>query len=133
MAGLFEIMAGLGGQGLKLRNPQQGILGNVGNIAYDQQMFPIDMRRPMLMNPGGSFSTEESFTAQIGDKYYNIPSIWNGRRLTEDEAFKRALVAFRHGAQFPNFKSLDDAIKAAESRSRLIGTLRESDFQRIKK
>jgi len=79
--------------------------------------------RPILHNPDGSISTEESIT--ITDPRLNagaptnIPSIWNGRRTaSEDEAIAAALAS---GQQFQSFPTIDDAVAAAKARSEGLG------------
>lgn len=79
--------------------------------------------RPMLPNPDGSVSTEESIT--ITDPRVNngaptnIPSIWNGQRYeNEGDAVAQALAS---GQQFQSFPSIDEAVAAARARSEALG------------
>lgn len=82
--------------------------------------------RPMLPNPDGSVSTEESVTVTHprlnGGRPTNIPSIWNGRRFDpetqEDQIVEEAL---RSGQAFPSFNSIEEAVSAAQARSDALG------------
>jgi hypothetical protein len=73
---------------------------------------------PALVNSDGSHSTELSITVTNpklnGGRPTNIPSLWNRKVLDEDSAVNEALKSKR---QFPSFTSIDEAVKAAESRS----------------
>lgn len=88
----------------------------------------LDMERPKLGNSDGSFSTERTITidAQTPNgvvRWYNIPTIVGGKRLSEDEATD----LFFKGQNPPvgDFESLDRALEAARSRSDAIGNLRK--------
>lgn len=78
--------------------------------------------RPMLANPDGSVSTEESITITDerlnGGRPTNIPSIWGGKRRSDEDAITEAL---RSGQTFPSFTSIPAAVAAAEARSRELG------------
>jgi hypothetical protein len=79
--------------------------------------------RPMIQNPDGTVSTEESITITDprinGGAPTNIPSIWGGRRtVSEDEAIEEAL---RSGQSFDAFPSIDAAVAAAQERSNMLG------------
>ncbi len=67
----------------------------------DPAGFPIDINRPALQNPDGSYSTEKTITVGFGDRYYNIPTIWDGVELPSDGAVLMAKDALRRGVQFP--------------------------------
>jgi len=43
-----------------------------------------------VMNADGSISTIFQFPAEHGGKFYNIPTVWDGKILSADEAKKRA-------------------------------------------
>lgn len=88
--------------------------GNIG--------APIDTTRPRLENPDGSFSTEETITIDMDGRFFNIPTIVNGRRISEDEAIR----LFEQGQNQPvgEFGSLREATRAARARTNEIGRVR---------
>ncbi len=90
----------------------------------DPAGFPIDINRPALQNPDGSYSTEKTITVGFGDRYYNIPTIWDGVELPSDGAVLMAKDALRRGVQFPNFRSLTEAVTAAPLRSQAVDKAR---------
>ncbi len=73
---------------------------------------------PARKNADGTISTEVSITVtdkRLNDgKPTNIPSLWEGKEVSEDEAVKRAL---KSGKQYQSFATIDDAVKAAQERS----------------
>jgi hypothetical protein len=73
---------------------------------------------PARMNPDGSYSTELSVTVTDprlnGGRPTNIPSLWKGKEVDEDEAVANALSS---GKQYQAFGSIPEAVKAAEMRS----------------
>jgi hypothetical protein len=87
----------------------------------------IDLSRPKLKNPDGSFSTERTatfgFTVDGVDKFFNIPTIVDGKQLTPDEAVNDFLAGVNKPVGV--FKSQKDAVKAAEKRTKKIGEVRE--------
>jgi len=89
-----------------------GLLGN----------FAIDLNRPKLKNPDGSFSTEETITIESGGKFYNIPTIVRGVRVNPDAA-----VLMWRGGDNPHvgeFGSMKEAVDSAKQRSGEIGRVR---------
>lgn len=83
---------------------------------------PIDMGRPRIKNPDGSFSTEKTIGIEADGKYFNIPTIVNGQQLSEQEA----IAAFRAGRNQPVgvFDSQQEADAAARNRTAEIGRVR---------
>ena len=90
----------------------------------DPAGFQIDINRPILQNPDGTHSTEKTITVGFGDRYYNIPTIWGGVEVPKDEAINLAREALRRGVQFPNFRSISEAVTAAPLRSQSIDKAR---------
>jgi 2'-5' RNA ligase len=82
-----------------------------------------------IQNPDGSVSTELSITVTDPElnagRPTNIPSIWGGRRVSEDEAIDNAITS---GYQFPSFDTLDDAETAARARSADLGAGRATSI-----
>ena len=75
--------------------------------------------RPMLPNADGSVSTEKTITVEMDGKHYNIPTIVNGQRLSNEEA----VSAMRAGRNQPVgvFGSAEEAEAAARQRSNSLG------------
>ena len=84
-------------------------------------MASIDTKRPMILNPDGSFSTEKTITIRRGDKFINIPTIINGQEVPVPEAIQHAEVT---GQNFGVFDSIKEAEASAQQRSKAIGRLR---------
>ena len=80
---------------------------------------PIDVNRPQINNADGTVSTEETITSQIDGTYFNIPTIFNGERHSEEEA----VAAFQRGENpaVGAFQELRAAEAAAEARTEEIG------------
>jgi hypothetical protein len=86
--------------------------------------------RPVLRNPDGSYATMEQITVtdeRINNgQPTNIPSIWDGKRLSEDESVERAAAAIASGAFVGHFvdmkayPSIDAAVEAAKKESAAI-------------
>lgn len=115
------------GQQIMAQRQPQGILGSMGQQqspagAYDPSGNAIDMSRPKINNADGSFSTERTIGIEMDGKYYNIPTIVNGKQLTEDQA----VAAFQSGQNQPVgvFNNQAEADAAAQSRSNRIGQVR---------
>ena len=76
----------------------------------------VGYRRQILKNPDGSFSTESTIgiTGEDG-KYYNIPTVINGKRLS----FKEAVDEFhKTGNHMGVFNTQEEADKSAEYREK---------------
>ncbi|KKK58140.1 hypothetical protein LCGC14_3047440, partial [marine sediment metagenome] len=83
---------------------------------------PIDFSRPKLEGKEpGEFATEETITVEIDNKFLNIPTIIDGRRVSNEEAIKHAK---RTGENVGVFDTQEEAISTAERRSKRIGELR---------
>ena len=48
----------------------------------------------------------------------NVPTIWDGQQLPEDQAVARAIDS---GLRFPSYGTLDEAVQVARQRSKAIG------------
>ena len=85
--------------------------------------------RPVVPNPDGSFSTEISITVTDprinGGKPTNIPSMFGGAKVPQEEAIRRITEAGgvdpETGRALQGFNSIDEAVAAAKSRSDKIG------------
>jgi hypothetical protein len=62
----------------------------MGEFSITPSGFPVDVSRPTISNPDGSFSTERTITIgpDLGDgqKAYSIPTIVGGQQLSPREA-----------------------------------------------
>jgi len=89
--------------------------------ASDAPLHPVT-GRPMIRNPDGSLSSERGITVESdalnSGQPTNIPSIWDGRQLSEREAIERAI---RSGQAFPHFGTIEEAVRASELHSRGLG------------
>lgn len=82
---------------------------------------------PARRNPDGSVSTEVSITVtdpRLNDgKPTNIPSLWRGVELSEDDA---VTAAMRSGRTFAAYSSVDEAVASARQRSAAGGASAKS-------
>lgn len=103
-----------------------GSTGVVARPKFTVISRPIDQSSPILNNADGSFSTEKTIgiSADIGDgeKFYNIPTIVDGRERSAEEA----VDLFRRGVNKPVgvFATQAEADAAAPMRSQQIGEVR---------
>src|SRR6266436_7698193 len=58
-------------------------------------------------NPDGSRSTLKQITVEANDKAYNIPTVWEGKVLSNEEAMKRVDAYGWH--KFPSYDTEDKA------------------------
>jgi len=81
--------------------------------------------RPIVRNPDGSFSTERTITVTNpkinGGKPTNIPSMYNGKQVTQREAERIIIenggVDPETGRKLEGFNSIDEAETSAKTRS----------------
>lgn len=106
----------------------------------DPDGFAVDMSRPVLKNEDGSIATEESITVQgyqlgqTGDqRYYNIPSIVGGQRVSKEEAIFDAHQRIKAGEVLPNYETEPEAIKGAKARSKYLGSAYQQRMEMIEK
>jgi hypothetical protein len=89
-------------------------------------MADIDLSRPIIRNPDGTFSTESTITVEADGRHYVLPTIVGGKRLSSDDATK----AWSEGRN-PHvgvFATNDEAEKWATERSNRIGKLRGKEM-----
>ena len=104
-------------------------------IAFDAQGYPINLQRPIVTDDEG-VHTELSMTDKFGDKFVNMPTIWQGRRYNPDvPAEYNAILnnydmARSQGWQFPEFSNVEEAVAAAQDRSKLLDTLRALELEK---
>ena len=76
-----------------------------------------------IRNKDGTVTTERSITVTDerinGGKPTNIPTVWGGKVVSDDEAIANAA---KSGAKFQSFNSIDEAVAAAKKRSADLGT-----------
>lgn len=85
--------------------------------------------RPIVKNPDGSISTERTITVTDprinGGKPTNIPSMYGGKEVSEQEAIARVATAGgkdpETGEVLPGFNSIEEAVAAAQARSKELG------------
>lgn len=107
----------------------------LGLLNYDPAGFPIDMRRPIVVDKG-DVKTEYSMTTQLPgfSGYFNIPTVWGGRALDPDKDYqtilRNALNAIGKGTRIPYFETEQEALQQAPLRSQYIGNLRREELER---
>ena len=78
--------------------------------------------RPIIKNDDGTFSTERLSTIEVDGKFINIPTMFDGREVSLDEAFEIMKENdFRDpetGKRSKKFSTMEKAIKSAESESK---------------
>ncbi len=84
----------------------------------------IDPARPLLRNTDGSVSTEETITIEADGRFYIIPTIVDGRRLSPEQA-QDAWFAGINPEVRPPFNSQQEADAYARYRSSQILNARE--------
>lgn len=73
----------------------------------------------VVRNPDGSFSREKTITVGIDNRFFNIPTLVNGRQLTGEQAIAEAEKV--GVSRFPSFGTMAEAVAAASNRRRAIG------------
>ena len=96
----------------QMYQPQyQQMLDSVANTG--SYSAPIDPSRVQVQNPDGTISTEKSITFKDGDNWVNIPSLVQGKQLTDEQA----IAQFRDGLNpatgvYLTQKAAEDAAEA---------------------
>lgn len=107
----------------------------LGLLGYDPAGFPIDKRRPIVVD-GGDVKTEYTITTQLPgfQGWFNVPTVWGGKALDERTQYgmieRNALDALRAGTRLPYFETQQEAEKQAPLRSEYIGNLRRPEIER---
>jgi hypothetical protein len=91
----------------------------------DQNGFVIDPTRPIVQNPDGSSSSELSITIEVGGRWFNIPSMVNGKQVSQEQAIESARSWAKKGWIHPNFATVEEAEEAAGARSDYLLTARD--------
>lgn len=104
--------------------PQAGGRNQLGPLGT-QQVGATPEGRPIIQNPDGSFSTERSITVTDqrinGGRPTNIPSIFGGREVTQEQAI--SIIVNNNGSdpetgrRLPGFDTIEQAESAARQRS----------------
>lgn len=58
-------------------------------------------------------SHRQTITVGFDDRYYNIPTVWNGKKVSNEEAVALARQRLKQGGSFDNFATQEEAIKSA--------------------
>ena len=79
--------------------------------------YPVDpnQRGITVENPDGSFSSERTATVELGGKYYNIPTLVNGKQLTLEQAVEELKSGRTKATSVHNTQQ--EAVMAARQRS----------------
>ena len=81
--------------------------------------------RQIVQNPDGSVSTERTATVGLDGKYYNVPTLFDGKQVSPDEAAARISAAGMKdpetGRDLIGYDTVDAAVEAAKARSADLG------------
>jgi len=110
------------------------------NYLYDPAGFPIEKDRPIVFDEGGlEPHTELSITERAqdlglpGEGFYNVPSIYEGKIYNPKNEFdairQNVQKMYESGFKFPSYSTSEEAVKAAEARSRYIGEIRRQELE----
>ncbi len=89
-----------------------------GTEQFNPQVNP-QYRGKEVVNLEGSVSSERTITVEIGGKYYNIPSLVNGKQLSKDEAVNLFKLGKIQAVDIAD--TLPEALKKAKERSNMLG------------
>jgi 2'-5' RNA ligase len=123
----------------RFRNPlgdavrMLGLSQDTGFDPRDADQGPHEQPYPgtvsPLVNSDGSVTTERTITITEpdinGGRATNIPTVWSGRVVSDDEAIQNAANS---GRRFPSYDSVDEAVTAAEGRSGDLGAGRATSI-----
>lgn len=88
--------------------------------------------RPIFKNQFGQGVSERTITVDIDGKFINVPTVFEGRFLSQDEAVQKVLDAKGAdpitGRQLKKFDSIDEAVSAAKNRSNSLGRITAQDI-----
>jgi hypothetical protein len=110
-------------------DPSAASSADQSSLPYDARQYdegPREQPYPgtvsPIINPDQSVTTERSITVTDPDlnngKPTNIPTVWSGKVVSDDEAIQNAIDSKR---DFPTFDTVDEADQAAVQRSSDIG------------
>ena len=89
---------------------------------------PIDLTRPNIgsKREPGKGATEETITVPFAGIWINIPTIVDGKRVSEEDALK----LMKAGKNEPTgmFKTIEEAVNSAVERSKQIGIKRDLEM-----
>lgn len=114
---------------LELRRDEDGMMRYLPRVEMPASTGEIigttDEGRPQVANEDGSISTERTITVDIDGGWYNIPTMYGGKVLSDEEARKIAidngLTDPETGRSFDAFSTVDEAVAAAQARSNDLG------------
>jgi hypothetical protein len=93
----------------------------------------IDLNnRPVVKNPDGSISTERSITVGFDDGVYLLPTVVNGKIVSEKEAINHFLKTGEHLGRFNSEEEVGDyPVKLHERQERYYGTSQETGKEKL--
>jgi hypothetical protein len=109
--------------GVNLKNPKSMLA--VDEKSYDESSAPKrgnyllpDLNRPSYKNKEGQRVSENKITVGFDDATYVLPTVIDGKQLTEDEAVESFRKTGLHMGKFaPNQKGENDAVRESEKRT----------------
>ena len=75
-------------------------ISNVPGMVEPPTMDIMEKDRPAFYNPDGSMSTMSTMSKNVDGKEVLIPTVVNGRRLSDDQAVKYYLATGKHYGKF---------------------------------
>lgn len=97
-----------------------GILQSMGvKIKQDESNAHPLTGKPIVQNSDGSVSTERTITVGIDDKFYNIPTIVNGKQVDNPTAVSMYKAGLNPAVG--SFDTMGEAETAAKARSKHLG------------
>lgn len=89
---------------------------------YMYQHHAQNLKKGGVKNPDGSTSTYRAIGVEQDGKYYMIPTIWNGKKVSDDEAMKN--VDKVGWDKFPSYANQSEA----EARYKVLHDVMEQDI-----
>ena len=104
---------------LKMVNITWGPDNEIRDVRPIEGVMPDGTVKAGVQNADGSFSTERTITIEVDGKFYNIPTLQDGKQLSDADAIDAAEVGIMDGT-YRAFDSLEEATAAARARSQSI-------------
>lgn len=79
------------------------------NAVMDHAGYPINPDVNKIWNPDGSVTTEYTMGGRIGNKEVVYPSVWDGKKLSPEEANMRATEFLNMGGRLPQFDTPEES------------------------
>jgi hypothetical protein len=77
--------------------------------------------KPLVKNPDGSYSSEQTITVEQDGKHYIVPTIYNGKKVSDEEAIQG-------GQNVGVYDSAEEAERVAKERSASFTASRQDEM-----